>query len=171
MSPRLHSSSSYPSRDSHVYRLTTEEEKQTIQQHKSGVLLSGRLFRHHVPGLHHHDRRLRGRLLPFEAAALAAPRARDDAQCEDHDAADDYARDGAAVRLAAVRHAFISVRLYHHISITTPGCAGCTFRLKQQHLQHHAHATMLRATATMQPMTIPAMTPASKVVVSVVHVN
>jgi hypothetical protein len=55
--------------------------------------------------------------------------------------------------------------------ITTPGCAGCTFRLKQQHLQHHAHATMLRATATMQPMTIPAMTPASKVVVSVVHVN
>ena len=51
---------------------------------------------------------MRGLLLPFEAAALAAPRARDDAQCEAHDAADDDARDGAVVRLAAVRIAFIS---------------------------------------------------------------
>tara|TARA_B100001142_G_scaffold12280_1_gene11641 strand:+ start:277 stop:444 length:168 start_codon:yes stop_codon:yes gene_type:complete len=55
-----------------------------------------------VPGLHHHDPRLRGLYLPFEAAALAAPRARDDEQGEAHGDSDDYARDEASVEFAAI---------------------------------------------------------------------
>ena len=83
--------------------MTRSDYKMTQLQetlHYCNFLLSSLVcsLRHHVRGLHHHDPRLRGLHLPFEAAALAAPRARHDAKGDGHDATDDDSSDDAGVQ-------------------------------------------------------------------------